>query len=72
VVKRCRPGPGDGYDENGSDLRGDQNIGRDGGRGTTTPEERVGGSAPPPAVLSDLMGDLIHADPVATLAVPAM
>jgi phospholipid/cholesterol/gamma-HCH transport system substrate-binding protein len=68
VVNGRDPNPGDGYDENGSNIRGEQNIGRNGGRGTTTPAEEVGGSDPlPTTALSDLMGRLLHANPIATL-----
>ena len=37
--------------------------------GTTTPEEQVGGGAPPPPTspLSEMMGELLHANPIATL-----
>jgi virulence factor Mce-like protein len=69
VINGVDPEPGDGYDENGSNIRGEQNIGRDGGRGTTTPEEEVGGALPPPpsTALSELVGGLLHANPIATL-----
>jgi phospholipid/cholesterol/gamma-HCH transport system substrate-binding protein len=68
VVDGRDPRPGDGYDENGSNIRGEQNIGGDGGRGTTTPEEQVEGSNPlPTTVVSELMGRLLHANPIATL-----
>jgi phospholipid/cholesterol/gamma-HCH transport system substrate-binding protein len=68
VTNGVDPRPGDGYDENGSDIRGEQNIGRDGGRGTTTPQEEVEGSNPlPTTALGDLFGELVHADPFATL-----
>jgi phospholipid/cholesterol/gamma-HCH transport system substrate-binding protein len=67
VVNGADPNPGDGYDENGSDIRGEQNIGRSGGRGATPPQEQVGGSGPlDPAALSDLFGQLVHANPVST------
>jgi virulence factor Mce-like protein len=66
VINGVDPDPGDGYDENGSNIRGEQNIGRDGGRGVTTPEEQVGGSLPlPTTALSDLFGQLVHANPIA-------
>ncbi|UOY01040.1 MlaD family protein [Blastococcus sp. PRF04-17] len=62
------PNPGDGYDENGSNIRGEQNIGSDGGRGVTEPTEQVpGGGAPNPTALTELFGSLIHASPIATL-----
>jgi phospholipid/cholesterol/gamma-HCH transport system substrate-binding protein len=70
---RCRvlngidPDPGDGYDENGTSIRGEQNIGRDGGRGATEPQEQVEGSSPPSStMLTELFGRLVHASPIAT------
>jgi phospholipid/cholesterol/gamma-HCH transport system substrate-binding protein len=70
---RCRvlngidPDPGDGYDENGTSIRGEQNIGRDGGRGVTEPQEQVEGSSPPSStMLTELFGRLVHASPIAT------
>ncbi|MCW2743263.1 MAG: ABC-type transport system, mce(Mammalian cell entry)-related protein [Blastococcus sp.] len=67
VINGVDPDPGDGYDENGSNIRGAQNIGRDGGRGVTTPQEQAGGSAPtPPTALTELFGALVHANPIAT------
>jgi phospholipid/cholesterol/gamma-HCH transport system substrate-binding protein len=69
VINGVDPDPGDGYDENGSNIRGEQNIGRSGGRGATTPEEEAGGALPPPptTALSDLVGGLLHANPIATI-----
>jgi virulence factor Mce-like protein len=69
VINGRDPRPADGYDENGSNIRGAQNIGRDGGRGTTTPEEEVGGNTPTPPTtpLSEILGQLLHANPIATL-----
>ncbi len=68
VVDGVDPDPGDGYDENGSTLRGAQNIDRDGGRGVTTPEEELAGGGPvPTAALSGLVGGLLHANPIATV-----
>ena len=69
VVNGVDPDPGDGYDENGSNIRGTQNIGGSGGRGATEPTEQLpGGGAPPsPTALSELMGGLLHANPIATL-----
>ena len=46
VINGVDPNPGDAYDENGSNIRGEQNIGGSGGRGTTTPEEEVAGQSP--------------------------
>jgi phospholipid/cholesterol/gamma-HCH transport system substrate-binding protein len=69
VINGVDPDAGDGYDENGSNIRGEQNIGRDGGRGTTAPQEEVGGGLPPPptTAVSELVGRLVHANPIATL-----
>jgi phospholipid/cholesterol/gamma-HCH transport system substrate-binding protein len=68
VINGVDPDPGDGYDENGSSIRGEQNIGRDGGRGVTTPQEEVEGSSPLSATaLSELVGGLLHANPIATV-----
>jgi phospholipid/cholesterol/gamma-HCH transport system substrate-binding protein len=62
------PNPGDAYDENGSNIRGEQNIGSDGGRGVTEPTEQVpGGGAPPTTALTDLFDSLINASPIATI-----
>jgi virulence factor Mce-like protein len=62
VVNGVDPNPGDGYDENGTSIRGEQNIGRDGGRGMTTPEEEVANENPVSAtMLRELMGGLINA-----------
>jgi phospholipid/cholesterol/gamma-HCH transport system substrate-binding protein len=68
VINGVDPRPGDGYDENGSNIRGEQNIDRDGGRGTTTPQEEVEGSNPlPTTALAEMFGELVHANPFATL-----
>jgi phospholipid/cholesterol/gamma-HCH transport system substrate-binding protein len=69
VINGVDPNAGDAYDENGTSIRGEQNIGRDGGRGATTPQEEVDGSLPPPptTALSELVGGLLHANPIATL-----
>jgi phospholipid/cholesterol/gamma-HCH transport system substrate-binding protein len=68
VVNGVDPDPGDGYDENGSSIRGEQNIGRDGGRGATTPQEQVGGGSPlSTTALSELLSGLLHANPIATI-----
>jgi phospholipid/cholesterol/gamma-HCH transport system substrate-binding protein len=67
VINGVDPQPGDAYDENGSNIRGEQNIGRNGGRGTTPPEEAVTGEFPelPPSPLDPILGDLLHANPFA-------
>jgi phospholipid/cholesterol/gamma-HCH transport system substrate-binding protein len=61
VINGVDPDPGDGYDENGSNIRGEQNIGRDGGRGTTTPEEEMAGHSPVSrTMLDDIMTGLLN------------
>jgi phospholipid/cholesterol/gamma-HCH transport system substrate-binding protein len=68
VVNGVDPDAGDGYDENGSNIRGEQNIGGDGGQGTTEPQDQLpGGGAQSSTALSELMGGLLHANPIATL-----
>jgi phospholipid/cholesterol/gamma-HCH transport system substrate-binding protein len=67
VINGVDPDPGDGYDENGSNIRGAQNIGRDGGRGITPRTEQAPGGSPlSAAALSELLGGLLHANPIAT------
>jgi phospholipid/cholesterol/gamma-HCH transport system substrate-binding protein len=68
VINGVDPDPGDGYDENGSNIRGAQNIGRDGGRGVTPPQQQLpGGSSPLSATaLSELLGGILNANPIAT------
>jgi phospholipid/cholesterol/gamma-HCH transport system substrate-binding protein len=58
VVNGNDPNPGDGYDESGSNIRGEQNIGRDGGTGTGRPQGQLGSGGP---VTPDL-GGLVPAD----------
>jgi phospholipid/cholesterol/gamma-HCH transport system substrate-binding protein len=60
VIDGVDPNPGDGYDENGSNIRGEQNIGRSGGRGSTTPEEEVGGHVPA-SPLEGIVSSLLNA-----------
>jgi phospholipid/cholesterol/gamma-HCH transport system substrate-binding protein len=67
VINGVDPDPGDGYDENGASIRGEQNIGRAGGRGVTEPQEQVEGSSPlSSTMLTELFGRLVHASPIAT------
>jgi virulence factor Mce-like protein len=68
VINGVDPDPGDGYDENGSSIRGEQNIGRDGGRGITPRQEQAGGSSPlSAAALAELLGGMLHANPITTV-----
>ncbi|WP_051515800.1 MlaD family protein [Candidatus Blastococcus massiliensis] len=68
VVNGVDPNPGDEVDENGSNIRGEQNIGRSGGRGSTTPEEEAGGSLPPPpGGLPNPLHGLFKTTPFATV-----
>ena len=66
VINGVDPNAGDAYDENGSNIRGEQNIGRSGGRGTTTPEEEVAGHSPAsPTMLDGVVGGLLNATKLA-------
>jgi virulence factor Mce-like protein len=65
VINGVDPNPGDGYDENGSDIRGEQNIGRSGGRGSGKPQGQLGSSDPLAAVGGEVLGQLLHANPFA-------
>lgn len=65
VINGVDPDPGDGYDENGSDIRGAQNIDRSGGQGVTTPEEEVAGHIPAsPTILDGVLGNLLNAQKI--------
>ena len=67
---RCRvqdgrdPAQGDAEDENGSNIRGEQNIGSGGGRPATTPEEQVPANPAATVFLDDLMGEMLNANPI--------
>jgi virulence factor Mce-like protein len=58
VINGVDPRPEDGYDENGSNIRGEQNIGRSGGVGTTEPQDEIRHEA---SVLGSLVGEMLHA-----------
>ena len=67
---RCRvqdgrdPAQGDPEDENGANIRGEQNIGSGGGRPATTPEEQVPVNPAATAFLDELMGEMMNANPI--------
>jgi virulence factor Mce-like protein len=63
VVNGVDPNPSDGYDENGSNIRGEQNIGRDGGVGTGRPQGEAGSGPPASTVVDEVLGRLLHANP---------
>ena len=65
VINGVDPNPGDGVDESGSDIRGEQNIGRSGGVGSTGPQSGLAGSTGNLSVLDDVLGRLLHANPFA-------
>ena len=65
VVNGVDPQPADGYDESGSDIRGAQNIGRDGGVGSPGPQGQAGQLPPADSVLGEVVGGLLHANPFA-------
>ncbi|MGY1781906.1 MCE family protein [Geodermatophilus sp. SYSU D01036] len=68
VVNGADPTPGDGVDESGSNIRGEQNIGRDGGVGSPGPQGQAGVGAPVASVVDDVLGDLLGARPFARTA----
>jgi phospholipid/cholesterol/gamma-HCH transport system substrate-binding protein len=67
VINGNDPDPGDGYDESGSNIRGEQNIGRDGGTGTGRPQGELGGRGPLFPALGDLVDGMLHASPISTI-----
>jgi phospholipid/cholesterol/gamma-HCH transport system substrate-binding protein len=65
VVNGVDPDPGDGYDESGTSIRGEQNIGREGGTGSSGPQGQLPGTDPLTSVGGELLGRLLHANPFA-------
>lgn len=65
VVNGVDPSPGDGYDETGSDLRGAQNIGRNGGVGSPGPTGQLQANDPRAAVGGTILDQFMHANPFA-------
>jgi len=63
VVNGRDPNPGDSTDESGSNIRGEQNIGRDGGTGSGRPQSEAGGQPPVGGVLDEVLGGLLSANP---------
>lgn len=63
VVNGADPNPGDDADETGSNIRGEQNIGRSGGVAGSGPQSGGGTRPPVLAGLDELLGDLLHANP---------
>jgi virulence factor Mce-like protein len=70
VINGVDPNPSDGVDESGSDIRGEQNIGRSGGVGAPGPQGGAAGStgALSGGPLDDLLGGLLHANPFSRTA----
>jgi phospholipid/cholesterol/gamma-HCH transport system substrate-binding protein len=63
VVNGVDPNPGDGTDESGSNIRGEQNIGGSGGTGSGQPQSEAGGQPPVGGLLDEVVGGLLHANP---------
>jgi phospholipid/cholesterol/gamma-HCH transport system substrate-binding protein len=63
VVNGRDPNPGDDHDESGSNIRGEQNIGRDGGTGSGRPQGEAGEQPPVGGVLDEVLGGILHANP---------
>jgi phospholipid/cholesterol/gamma-HCH transport system substrate-binding protein len=66
VINGVDPNPGDEDNEAGSNIRGEQNIGRDGGTGSGGPQSGQAGQPPIGSVLDDVLGGLLHANPFAS------
>jgi phospholipid/cholesterol/gamma-HCH transport system substrate-binding protein len=71
VINGVDPNPSDGVNENGSNIRGEQNIGRSGGvtsggpqSGATSGTGALGGANP----LTDALNGLLHASPFSSTA----
>jgi virulence factor Mce-like protein len=66
VINGVDPDPGDGYDESGSSIRGEQNIGREGGTRSSGPQGSTAGQVPPlSGVPGQVLGQLLSANPFA-------
>ncbi len=66
VINGADPDPGDGYDENGSNIRGEQNIGRSGGTRSSGPQGSTAGQIPPlSGIPGQVLGQLLSANPFA-------
>jgi virulence factor Mce-like protein len=66
VINGTDPDPGDGYDENGSNIRGEQNIGRSGGTRSSGPQGSTAGQIPPlNGIPGQVLGRLLSANPFA-------
>ncbi|HZB20761.1 MAG TPA: MlaD family protein [Blastococcus sp.] len=66
VINGADPDPGDGYDENGSNIRGEQNIGRSGGTRSSGPQGSTAGQIPPlNGIPGQVLGQLLSANPFA-------
>ena len=69
VINGVDPNASDGVNESGSDIRGEQNIGRSGGVGSPGPQSgAAGGSGAVSGALDDLLGGLLHANPFSRTA----
>jgi virulence factor Mce-like protein len=68
VINGVDPNPGDDVDESGSDIRGAQNIGRDGGQAAPSPQSQAPTRAPaPPDALGTLLNQLFRGNPIGSV-----
>ncbi|KQS73554.1 MCE family protein [Modestobacter sp. Leaf380] len=68
VVAGVDPDPSDGIDESGSNIRGEQNIGGDGGTASAGPQGgTAAGGGTLSTVLQDVLGGLLRASPFSTV-----
>jgi virulence factor Mce-like protein len=63
VVNGVDPNPGDGVDESGSDIRGEQNIGRSGGVGSPGPQGGGAGGEAVSGIVDEVLGGILSATP---------
>jgi hypothetical protein len=63
VINGVDPNPGDEDDESGSNIRGEQNIGNDGGTGSGRPQGEAAEQPPVTTVLDEVLGGMLHANP---------
>jgi phospholipid/cholesterol/gamma-HCH transport system substrate-binding protein len=65
VINGVDPNPSNG-NENGSNIRGEQNIGRSGGVGSPGPAGGAPSPTPVTTIISGLVGQLLHANPISS------
>jgi len=72
VINGVDPNPGDDANEQGSNIRGEQNIGRDGGLGSPGPTGGLPSPGIPPvtSVITEVLNGILSAVPIQTVTQP--